>query len=246
MSNKISSLRDEIKSFIASASAAQATPSAIAIASESWDTSVATDSAQLTLDNLTLTGDLVIGAQLTVTGQTLLKTAAISDMLTVGQIALKDNILETTADTLYIQPSGLGAVNILNGRLVVNSDGNININANVTVSGSLVADLLKASEIETQTLTTEKLNIGIATTSPEASPSSDNNATAGFITLATGQTEVTINNSRLTANSMVYLTPNGSTQNQVPYIKNKTEDNFTIAIDSPLDHDIDINWWLIN
>jgi hypothetical protein len=45
---------------------------------------------------------------------------------------------------------------------------------------------------------------------------------------------------------MVYLTPNGSTQNQVPYLKNKSGDTFTVAIDQPLDHDVNINWWLIN
>ena len=250
MASKIGNLREEIKSFIASASATtEATPSAIAQNAETWDTSVPTDNLELTeLDNLTLSGDLVVGAQLIVTGQTLLQNAAITDMLTVGQIALTQNILETTADTLFIQPSGQGSVDILNGRLLISSDGTIRINSDVIVSGSLTANILKADEIETQ-----KLNIAVATTSAESTPSADspsqnvtNDATAGFVTLATGQTEVTINNSQLTTNSMVYLTPNGSTQNQVPYIKNKTENNFTIAIDSPLDHDVNINWWLIN
>ena len=60
---------------------------------------------------------------------------------------------------------------------------------------------------------------------------------------------------------MVYLTPVGPTNNQVLYLKNKfvsptppnPESNiqepgssFTIAIDNPLDHDIDIDWWIIN
>ena len=250
MASKIGNLREEIKSFIASASATtEATPSAIAQNAETWDTSVPTDNLELTeMDNLTLSGDLVVSAQLIVTGQTLLQNAAITDMLTVGQIALRQNILETTADTLFIQPSGQGSVDILNGRLLISSNGTIRINSDVIVSGSLTANILKADEIETQ-----KLNIAVATASAESTPSADspsqnvtNDATAGFITLATGQTEVTINNSQLTANSMVYLTPNGSTQNQVPYVKNKTEDNFTIAIDSPLDHDVNINWWLIN
>ncbi|MBP6891737.1 hypothetical protein KBB92_02310, partial [Candidatus Shapirobacteria bacterium] len=121
---------------------------------------------------------------------------------------------------------------------------------NVTVTGSLTAGLIKAEEIETKKLTAGKINVatssavlGLATTSPDATSSA---ATAGTITLSTGQTEVIINNSQLTPNSMVYLTPNGSTQNQVPYIKNKNDTNFTIAIDTALDHDVNINWWLIN
>jgi len=62
---------------------------------------------------------------------------------------------------------------------------------------------------------------------------------------------------------MVYLTPVGSTNNQVIYLKNKfipieaTESaqasasatptpSFTIAIDSPLLQDVQVNWWIIN
>ena len=60
---------------------------------------------------------------------------------------------------------------------------------------------------------------------------------------------------------MIYLTPNGSTQNQVVYIKNKfiqsspvtnpdgneiMMSGFTIAIDQPLENDLSVNWWIIN
>ncbi|MFA5026239.1 MAG: hypothetical protein WC503_07090, partial [Candidatus Shapirobacteria bacterium] len=256
LASKISNLRDEVKNMIAE-SQVEATPSAIAINAETWDTSVATSSADLSLDNLTLSNDLVIGAQLTVSGQTKLTSANISNILTVGQIALKDNILESTADTLYIQPSGLGNINILKDRLVLSSDGSITINGNVKINGSLIANMIKADDIETKNLTSEKINIAtssatpiIATDSTSSTATSsaqlNSNATVGTVTLAAGQTEMTINNSRLTASSMVYLTPNGSTQNQVPYLKSKIGSSFTIAIDSPLDHDVNIDWWLIN
>ncbi len=227
LATRIGSLRQEIKDLIASNSASESTPSAIAQAATTWETTPATQSADLSGSNLTLTGDLIVGATLTVNGQLTANSAYIADLFTVGQIALKNNILETTADTLYIQPSGLGNINILNNRLVLTADGNIAISGNVTVTGSLTAGLIKAD----------------ATTSPDATSSA---ATAGTITLSTGQTEVIITNNQLTPNSMVYLTPNGSTQNQVPYIKNKTDTNFTIAIDTALDHDVNINWWLIN
>ncbi|MEL7666402.1 MAG: tail fiber domain-containing protein, partial [Candidatus Shapirobacteria bacterium] len=250
LATRIGSLRQEIKDLIASNSASESTPSAIAQAATTWETAPATQSADLSGSNLTLTGDLIVGATLTVNGQLTANSAYIADLFTVGQIALKNNILETTADTLYIQPSGLGNINILNNRLVLTADGNIAINGNVTVTGSLTAGLIKAEEIEAKKLTAGKINVatssavlGLATTSPDATSSA---ATAGTITLSTGQTEVIINNSQLTPNSMVYLTPNGSTQNQVPYIKNKNDTNFTIAIDTALDHDVNINWWLIN
>jgi hypothetical protein len=263
LATKISDLRDEIKSMIASSSA-KATPSAIALESETWDTPLATESADLALDNLTLSDSLVIASQLTVNGHSSLNSVNVTGTLTVGQIAFNDNIIETTAETLYIQPSGLGSVHILNDRLVLSSDGSVTINGNLNVTGSLIAQMIKAEEIETKKLSTEKINIispsEIATLSGEliiaadASPSAEatssatlaSNATVGTVTLAAGQTEITIQNPSLTPNSMVYLTPNGSTGNQVVYIKNKTSNSFAIAIDQPLTQNVDINWWLIN
>jgi len=262
---KISDLREEIKSFIASSSA-QATPSAIALESATWDTSVATESADLVLDNLTLSDSLVIASQLTVGGHSSLNTASVTGTFTVGQIALSDNIMETTAQALYIQPSGLGSVHILNDRLVLSNDGSVTINGNLNVTGSLIAEMIKANSVETKDLTAEKINITTSViasdsatiSSPiiaaDASPSAEasfsatlaSNATVGTVTLAAGQTEITIQNPHLTPSSMVYLTPSGSTGNQVVYIKNKTSNSFAIAIDQPLTQNVDINWWLIN
>jgi len=54
---------------------------------------------------------------------------------------------------------------------------------------------------------------------------------------------------------MVYLTPVGSTNNQVVYLKQKfvsptpdpaTPSSFTLAVDQPLTADIAVNWWIIN
>ena len=78
-------------------------------------------------------------------------------------------------------------------------------------------------------------------------------------------TEMIIHNTKVTPNSMVYLTPTGSTNNQVVYVKNKvttptptvpatasasasplSDSYFTIALDTPLTKDVAINWWIIN
>jgi hypothetical protein len=133
--------------------------------------------------------------------------------------------------------------------------------ANLTVTGSVFASLLKASEIETQKLTAAEINsdkINIATSSgtiiadandiniATGSAQINSNATAGTTILPSGKNELTISTNKLTANSMVYLTPVGSTNNQVLYVKEKTTDHFTVAIESSLDHDISVNWWIIN
>jgi len=80
---------------------------------------------------------------------------------------------------------------------------------------------------------------------------------AGQATLPAGSTEVTIRSDKLEANSMIYVTPMNSTNNQVLYVKDKVVDDsstlengataksFTVAIDSALEQDITFNWWLV-
>ncbi|PIZ58062.1 hypothetical protein COY20_04250, partial [Candidatus Shapirobacteria bacterium CG_4_10_14_0_2_um_filter_40_12] len=187
--------------------------------------------------------------------------------------------LETTASTLFIQPSGTGTISLLQDRLIITDTGEVTINGNLKINGNLIANMLSAQKLEADeatiknNLTVGKINVATESALPiiaNAVIASDSaaistlvsNATAGVASLPAGLTEVVINNSRLTPTSMVYLTPNGSTQNQVVYVKNKivsdveTRDRaslpealpsfFTIGLDSTLPTDLSINWWIIN
>jgi hypothetical protein len=165
--------------------------------------------------------------------------------------------------------------------LVITDAGSVEINGNLAVSGniksdSLFANLITANEITTKKLTTDELKVStdsatmiiadsgfaaLATSSAQI----NSNAIAGTATLPAGKTSIIINNPKVTAASMVYLTPNGSTNNQVLYVKDKfvsptptlpalptlpvealAKSGFTIALDNPLATDIAINWWIIN
>ena len=267
LTDKITSLRDEIRQIIAQRQA-ESTPSAIYTASSTWDTSEATLSAQtapLSAGDLTLDGNLILGADLTLKGLASLNSVSVSSLLAVGQIALQDNILETTASTLFIQPSGAGTISLLKDRLIITDTGDVTVNGNLKVTGNLIANMLTAQKLEVEEATIKNnLNVGkinIATALPiiaNAVIASDSaaistlssNATAGVASLPAGSTEVVINNNRLTSSSMVYLTPNGSTQNQVIYVKNKSVGDslpfFTIGLDSTLPTDLSVNWWIIN
>jgi len=266
MAQKIADLRDELKQFVASAGTTQADTPLMAQASD-WDTSVASGSAKLAGD-LTLSGDMVIGSKLTVNGDTQLGNAFITGTLSTGQIAIKDNFIETTNSALYLQPSATGSVHILGDTLIVADtgdviiNGNLNLNGtltaqNASINGSLIANMIQAETASFDSLSTNQIKIAtdsaqviiaesgfaaLATSSAELT----SNATAGTVNLPLGKTELIISNNKLTPDSMVYLTPNGSTQNQVVYVKQKTIDSFTIAIDQPLDNDVAINWWIIN
>ena len=288
LTDKITSLRDELRQIIADRQV-ESTPSAIYTASSTWDTSIATDSVlpfrSFSEGGLTLDGNLVIGADLTLKGTATLNSVSVSNLLAVGQMALKDNILETTASTLLIQPSGTGTISLLQNRLIIADTGEVTINGNLKVSGNLIASMLQAQKIEADLArfnkveaaeaTIGKINvtldlpaiatdsaslvIAVGSSAPNSTSSASliSNATAGVASLPSGETEVVINNSRLTSTSMVYLTPNGSTQNQVVYVKSKYVPQssealaqetsfFTIGLDSTLPTDLSINWWIIN
>ncbi|HRS22762.1 MAG TPA: hypothetical protein P5562_01240, partial [Candidatus Woesebacteria bacterium] len=166
-----------------------------------------------------------------------------------------------------------------NGDVVVS--GNLAVNGQLTaheasVSSNLFAKIIDADEVRTKKLITENISVAtdsattiiaqsgfgeLATNSAEIA----SNATAGTAVLPAGKTELILHNLKLTDKSMVYLTPVGSTNNQVIYLKNKSvptiteasesaeasasatpTPSFTIAIDQALDKDVQVNWWIIN
>ncbi|MFA5828538.1 MAG: hypothetical protein WC841_04260 [Candidatus Shapirobacteria bacterium] len=276
MTEKISSLRAEIQKLITAPP--EATPSPLLAESKEWITDIASDSAKLT-GSLTLTDNLVVGGKLAINGDSQLANAFITGTLSVGDVIIKDNYIDTANTALYLQHSGIGSVHILADTLVISDTGEVTVNGQLnvggnitatgnittkdaTVSGSLIANMLAtqdasisgkltAKEIDTQkiSIATESATIIAAdSASPQASSSAQisSNAAAGTLTLPAGKTELTIVNNKLTPNSMVYLTPVGSTRNQVIYLKSKSADSFTIGLDQELDKDIDVNWWIIN
>ena len=81
-----------------------------------------------------------------------------------------------------------------------------------------------------------------------------NTRSAGQAVLPAGTTTVTIMSDKIEENSMIYITPLNSTNNQVLYVKNKLADSpftpenegqFTVAIDYALGHNVIFNWWII-
>ncbi|MCG2702052.1 hypothetical protein L6273_02795, partial [Candidatus Parcubacteria bacterium] len=295
MSDKITAIRAELTQIVGNIGNTLPGQSELLTESENWYTEIASNSATMH-GNLTLTNDMLINAQLIVQGQTQLNSLLVTGTFSSGQIAIRDNLIETTNQHLYIQPSAIGSVHILGDTMIVAETGNVIINGNLTAktatfSNSLFANLIEtvnasisgtltANNIESHNITLQRhpdsdqsdegsplLNIqgsaqinkiNIATDSAiviaessfadlaTSSAKLSTNATAGTATLPTGKTELIVYNNTLTQNSMVYLTPQGTTKNQVLYVKEKTESFFTIALDSPLTAPLPINWWIIN
>ncbi|KKT34805.1 MAG: hypothetical protein UW22_C0065G0002 [Candidatus Gottesmanbacteria bacterium GW2011_GWB1_44_11c] len=72
-------------------------------------------------------------------------------------------------------------------------------------------------------------------------------ATIGTAIIPIGSTEVSIATTQVTNTSLIYVTPQSSTNNQVLYVKKKEEnEGFTVAIDNASSQDIRFNWWIVN
>ncbi|MBT6755774.1 MAG: hypothetical protein HOA85_00685, partial [Candidatus Pacebacteria bacterium] len=78
--------------------------------------------------------------------------------------------------------------------------------------------------------------------------------TAGKAYLSAGSTYVTIKSEDITEDTLIYVTPLGSTNNQVLYVKNQIaedqntlvkEGNFVVGLDFALTQDVEFNWWLV-
>ena len=249
-----------------------------------------------------------------------ISTASSSWATTAGDIEnlnIANNLLITSnsisvlgQETLYLQPSGLGQINLLAGAMTIDESGDVQISGSLyvagktdtndlkvqntaTVSGSLFANLIKPLDknltVELTSTATgsgipdskfqilnsghevasidasgsarfKKLLIASAEATPSANtfgqivePQITTNATAGQAVLPAGAEQITIKNQHLTPESLVYITPQSDTQNEVLYVKKKVPSSqspaasyFTVAINKPISKDILFNWWLIN
>src|SRR3989344_7409564 len=143
-----------------------------------------------------------------------------------------------------------GNLNISGGLTVT---GNVEILGELTAPtasfGALLAQRLEATEAKIDQLTTNQLIIAADNSPSEVSTPSASittNATAGKASLPAGMAEYTIYTPHVDAASLIYVTPTGDPLNQVLYVKAKAVGQwFTVAINQPLDHALEFNWWII-
>jgi hypothetical protein len=81
------------------------------------------------------------------------------------------------------------------------------------------------------------------------------NKTSGKARLQAGVNQITIETEQITEASLIYVTPVGSTQNQVLYVKSQTAENpatsekegqFVVGFDQAIGTDVNFNWWIVN
>jgi hypothetical protein len=83
----------------------------------------------------------------------------------------------------------------------------------------------------------------------------ESTATAGTSNIPSGTNEVVIKNPNISNNTLIYITPTSSTQNQVLYLKSKEgcesggiicESYFVVGFDEAISSEVEFNWWLVD
>ncbi len=112
-----------------------------------------------------------------------------------------------------------------------------------TISAEGKADFAGGIGVDNQDLT--------ASTDPE--PTTDKTSGKAIVKATTNQ--ITIKTNQISADSLVYVTPVGSTGNQVLYVKSQSVDDpatpenegqFVVGFDNDTAADVTFNWWIVN
>ena len=148
----------------------------------------------------------------------------------------------------------------------------VTINGDLTVSGNITTRTLTADQIYSPAIATlaAQLNqlslIQTATSSSTATPSANllsvtvetasvaatpngpiltTTASAGTTQIPEGYSHITINNPKITQNTLIYVTPISSTNNRTLYVKLQSDGQAIIGFDTPNTAPVSFNWWLV-
>jgi hypothetical protein len=194
------------------------------------------------LDNLTVKTDLSVAG-----------TATLADVAVMNQMKFNNNLtidetsINTLGSELEIQPLKQEPISLMADAVRIETDGTVTFNENVAfkkdvaVAGVLSASTIKGS-LDDVKVASSAAAVVISDTEVQASGS------AGLVTLKAGETQVKIDNPKVTADSLIFITPKGSTGGKNLYIKNQTPDaSFTVGVDgiAPLS-DITFNFLIVN
>ncbi|HET7098638.1 MAG TPA: hypothetical protein VFI61_00150, partial [Patescibacteria group bacterium] len=220
--------------------------------------SSASDSADLTQ---LATNDLYV------TNQAAINSLSVTHSIAVGfdlAINSADNSINTITSPLKIQSLALAPLEIMNGKVRIDTNGDVAIEGNLYVAGNVksnsyqltanddignpLASIDASGSALFNTLSTSGLTIaGASQASDSAVISGDitTNATAGKAIIPAYTTEITIHNPKITDYTLVYVTPTSTTQNNVLYVKSKGSGFFTIGFSDTIPIDVSLNWWVV-
>lgn len=187
--------------------------------------------------NLKVAGAFDVNGTVTAQGDVAVKNSLLSNLIEPlnPEASLQLKLSQTATDSADVKQSRFEIVDELGSPVAT-----ISASGRATFDGGL--------SINTENLNDVPSN---ATNSAELTATQ----TAGRAKLPANTKTLTIKSSRITQNTLIYVTPLGSTSNQVLYVKSQVADNpqtpeiegkFEVGFDQALPEAVNFNWWLVN
>jgi hypothetical protein len=179
LTDKLSLIDSELSSLKTRTTSLEDTVNLLATASAMMNE--ASGSADLSLETIDTT-DVTISNTLSVGGRTTLSDVGITGKMNIGLLSvegLSENgfaTLNTTSGKLHLQSDGVNGIDILDGKIVIEPNGNMKVNGTVTV---------------------KKLNVDIADTA---------GASLGTAIIPAGTTTIDVTTTALTDKSKIFVT----------------------------------------
>ena len=180
---------------------------------------------------VTITGDLRVAGDVDITGEARVETSLLTNLI--------KPLDENAPVQLQLAEEASMAGQVNNSRFEIVDELGTPV---ATISAAGKAKFAGGVGVETGDISST--SPGIFTTTK----------TAGKAYLAAGTTQVVIRSEDITEDTLIYVTPLGSTNNQVLFVKNQVaedpttlvkEGNFVVGLDFALTQDVEFNWWMV-
>jgi hypothetical protein len=174
-------------------------------------TSAALDLGDVDLNNATISGDLMV------LGRTTVSDLGVTGNINAGLLTIHglEGEINNLGGDLYLQKNGLGGIDMLNGKVVVDMQGNM------AVQGTVTAD-----SIESNTYTV----LG--------------DQSIGSATIPAGSTSIDVFTPIATESSKIFLTATSLTDKQI-IVTSKSEGKFRVSIKTLSTLPITFDWWIV-
>jgi hypothetical protein len=209
---------------------------------------------------------------LIVTGQSNLYNVSVSNSLLVGTTLIDQNSIISLASELKL--SSLSTINLFDGAVIIAKDGKITTRGEIIAQGGIRTNEIKAltdgGQVSISNLTINNLTIDKISTNSAIIAAADNfaqngifapaieaaTASAGLGILPANQSEVIIYNDRVSADSLIYLTPTSANASISQLTVGQKEDcsqqpincktYFKIVLSTPSTLPTKFNWLIVN
>ncbi|MBU3979524.1 hypothetical protein KKE68_07575 [Patescibacteria group bacterium] len=167
------------------------------------------------------TSDATVSGSLAVLGRSLFSDVGITGSVNIGLLAINglDNCcaaINTLSGALMLQSQGLNGIDMMDGKVTVDTKGNL-----------VVREMVTAKKYAVDTSDKESASFGQAV-------------------LSAGEKRVTVETSAVATGSGVFLTPEGEIVSPLYIVEKEQGVSFTAGISKAEPQDVRFHWWVVN